>query len=221
MIALKERAKLDGSLLVRQRDLIATSLSPSHASERSPPVATVIPLFFRKGEASAEQFRRPGRHASNPVIVLPAAAIDRENPRPAPGGANRLWMRMSPERRQELNAAAACLGQTCQDFLLDTIDAFLKGHGAGSVPKSLAAPAPARRPHFAAGHRVKLSVRVDEQRHCAMKRAAARTGETVQNLLVAALERHSAQARVQPAAVRLSRLSRNVGVPSAQLPDCA
>ncbi len=218
MMALKERARLDVSLLARQRDTVAHILAPGDAPENS--FAPVVPPFCRKGEASAEQFR-PQRQATRPLVLLPAAAIGRATlPVPALGGSDRLWIRVGPERRQELKAAAASRGQTCQEFLLDAIDAFLGGHDADAVSNSLAV-APWR-PPVIHGHRVKLSVRVDPQRHCAMKRRAARTGETVQSLLIAALQQHLARAGVQPAIAGLPLpLCPSPGAARAPVAHCA
>lgn len=208
MMALKERARLDVSLLARKRDAVAHTTAPA------------LPLFCRKGEASAAQFR-PQRHATRPLVLLPAAAIGRATlPVPALGGSDRLWIRVGPERRQELKAAAASRGQTCQEFLLDAIDAFLGGHDADAVSNSLAV-APWR-PPVIHGHRVKLSVRVAPQRHCAMKRRAARAGETVQSLLIAALQQHLARARVQPAIAGLPLpLCPSPGAARAPVAHCA
>ena len=237
MVALKRRAALNASLLVRKQDLISAILpppvataepnsvrsSPAQAALLSPKGASdlsfkpkasepIILAFYRKGEASAEQFRPREHYASRPIAAVQRDAAEQAQViQPPTRQDKRVWLRATPDRRAVLKAAAASLGLTSQAFLVEALDRFLPELDAPATPAtttllSLRFPTPECR--ASQGLRVKLSVRVDLPRHRALELAAMRTGESMQSLLHRALDAHVARAAARSLPAQLNDAAR-------------
>ncbi len=172
-------------------------------------------LFCRKGEASAETFRSL-RYSTVEAVAAPAgtaaATVQAAEPSPKCGEGRRLWVRVTPARRQALKDAAAAHGQSCQAFLVGALDALLEDvagplgidtHSLRVLPK----PAALHLLPKAKTNRVKLACWVDADRRAKTLVTAQRLGQTVQALLEAALDKHldrSALAMIRPVPARPS-----------------
>ena len=115
-------ACLTASLLDRKRWPLAEELlrnpgsdGPAAMSRPATPPATI---FLVKNAAAAEE----------PLLRLvkpaPLAGFGRQWPRSRPA-APKFSLRLTPERHERMKAAAARLGQSCQRFLLEALDARL------------------------------------------------------------------------------------------------
>lgn len=198
-------ASLTASLLHREPGMPAARSGGLFTTKSAAPVEIAqVPLFCRKGEASAESFRSLRYPAKGPSAAVPAAAEPAPAVReaavgvtPKCGEGSRLWLRVGPERRHRLKLAAAAEGQSCQAFLVSALDALLQEvagpPGLGDtallvvpIPTTTAASGVAGIP----GARVKLACWVDAGRRARTLRAAQCLGQTLQAFLLAALDRH-------------------------------
>jgi hypothetical protein len=149
-----------------------------------PPPADTGPLFFAKGEASARQFRPAGHAAPAPAEIF---FLSLPQPRPAPLEPDRLWLRLDADRHRQLKDVARRRGQTGRAVLAAALDAFLATVALGDRPALPLATAPRRRTG-PRSPRAKLSLKIDASRGARTRLVAAELGQSVQSLLVAALD---------------------------------
>ncbi|HEV2545706.1 MAG TPA: hypothetical protein VGU20_00045 [Stellaceae bacterium] len=179
-----ETASLTASLIdraaARARVEQALALTPVAASIEAAPADA--PLFCKKGRASV-----------SPVAPIAPASVRRA----------RLWLRLSAAERRRVNLAAAFFSQSTAAFLRDALAGFMDN----LLPLTAVRPVGVR-PVAAPSHecRVKLAFRVDPSVHAALHSAAAQRGQTVQTLLIAAIDVHLARLIDSPAAKNLRAL---------------
>jgi hypothetical protein len=154
-------------------DLTASLLRSTPQALQEPPAPEQSP-FFDKGEATAGHFR-PDHPTAAPIVAGTGSAVAREV---------RLWLRVVPPLRWRLKLAAAVLGQTCQRFLVDALDAALAEGSAVDDPGAAKLPRDGGEP------RVKLAFWVDHGRRSALRFVVAEHDETQQAFLHGALEGH-------------------------------
>jgi hypothetical protein len=126
-----------------------------------------------------------------------------ETPAATPVKRPRLWLRLSASERRRINLVAAFLGQSTAAFLREALVAFMDN----LLPVIDPLPQGAGRTPFRSSDRpVKIAFRVDAAVHAAVHLAAARRGESVQALLVTAIDVHLARLIDAPASKNLCRL---------------
>jgi len=179
-----ETASLTASLIDRSaaRARVEQALAVTLVAAPREAAAADAPLFCEKRRASVSP-------------LAPAA--------PAPLRRPRLWLRLSAAERRRVRVAAAFVDQSTAAFLRDALAGFMNN----LLPLPVMPPAGVRPPAGPSRERrVKLDFRVDARVHAAVHSAAAQRGETVQALLITAIDLHLARLLDSPAAKNLRPL---------------
>jgi hypothetical protein len=160
-----------------------SSLAPMANSDRRPE-ATPAPLLCEKGAASADGFDPLTRLRPRPMALSAGSA------EVGPPQRVRVWFRVDPLRRAKLKQAAAYEKRTCQTLLASALAAFMAECEA--IPPC-AATALAMMPQSGARQasncrRHKIAVWLHPQKRDQTRATAARLGQTIQALLLMALD---------------------------------
>jgi uncharacterized protein (DUF1778 family) len=161
--------------------LFNSGANTRHTAGADPLVEFVAPVLCEKGTASAAGFDPLVRKSLQP------AAAQNSGPKCAPVQRVRVWLRIDAARHQKMKLAAANQKQSGQEFLRRSISKSLVEYASipGSAP-ALRSEAAARQP--SRQERRKVAVWVNSEQRERIRAAASLRGQTIQDLLMAALD---------------------------------